>query len=87
MYQLPPEVFQPNRINAAVHIPQAPPGILPVPRQQLYYHPHPNYQHGAQMPRRMINPVPKPREARMRGTRVNKNRGSPVLKNRTGKFS
>jgi len=66
---------------------QAPPGILPVPRQ-LYYHPHPNYQHGAQMPRPMITPVPKPREVRMRGTSVNnKHRGSPILKTRTGKFS
>ena len=87
MYQLHPELFQPNRINVAMRIPQDPPGILPIPRQQLYYHPHPNYQHGAQRPRPMITPVPKPREARMRGTRVNKNRGSPVLKNRTGKFS
>jgi hypothetical protein len=62
------------------------PGILPIPRQ-IYYRPHPNYQHGAQRPRPMVTPVPKPREVRMRGTRVNKNRGSPVLKNRTGKFS
>ena len=65
------------------------PGILPVPRQQqLYYHPHPNYQHGQQMPRPRITPVPKPREVRMRGTSVNnKHRGSPILKTRTGKFS
>ena len=89
MYQLPPELFQPDRINVAVRIPQARPGILPVPRQQLYYHPPPpqhlNYNHHVM--RRPVAPVAKPREARMRGTRVNKNRGSPILKNRTGKFS
>lgn len=91
MYQLHPEVFQPNRIDVAVRIPQAPPGILPVPRQQLYYH-HPpppqhlNYTH--RVMRQSVAPVAKPREVRMRGTSVNnKHRGSPVLKNRTGKFS
>ena len=97
MYQLHPELFQPNRINVAVRIPppahQAPPGILPDPRQQqqqLYYHvPGVGYQHSHRV-RTTNTAATKPREVRMRGTSV-KNRGgsgySPVLKNRTGNFS